>query len=179
MTSLAHELLDVVRLRAIPSFYVLKNDLSILVAWPSKTDAVSATYASGKRLAKPLEAAVRDVTASWLDARRTRSTVAIVADTIVIRVEHIAFGDIACFGLIVEQLRLRNPLQNAIERFGLTRRETSVLELIIAGEGTSTIARKLGIAVTTVLQHIKSISSKTDAHSRAEIVSTVVNASAA
>ncbi len=55
-------------------------------------------------------------------------------------------------------------------KFGLTKREQEVVELLVRGSATSAIATSLGIAGSTVIQHIKSAMSKTGTHGRVELV---------
>ncbi len=55
-------------------------------------------------------------------------------------------------------------------KFGLTKREQEVVELLVRGTATSEIATSLGIAGSTVIQHIKSAMSKTGTHGRVELV---------
>jgi ATP/maltotriose-dependent transcriptional regulator MalT len=52
----------------------------------------------------------------------------------------------------------------------LTERELQVLTLLVQGEGTSSIARKLTISNTTARNHIQNILGKLGAHTRLEAV---------
>ncbi|GAC1303453.1 MAG: hypothetical protein NVS2B3_02070 [Vulcanimicrobiaceae bacterium] len=76
--------------------------------------------------------------------------------------------------ILVERFRTRDPLGVAIERYQISRREADVLRHVLAGEGTASIAGALGIAETTVGDHIKSIARKTDARGRGQIVARVL-----
>ncbi|MHB8146149.1 MAG: response regulator transcription factor [Vulcanimicrobiaceae bacterium] len=57
-----------------------------------------------------------------------------------------------------------------LSKFGLTRREQEVVELLVRGAATSEISASLGVAISTVIQHIKSAMSKTGTHGRVELV---------
>lgn len=55
------------------------------------------------------------------------------------------------------------------EFFGLTARETDVLERMLEGEEDVVIAQHLGISLTTVQGHVRRIYEKTDARSLHEL----------
>ena len=57
--------------------------------------------------------------------------------------------------------------------FGLTDREREVLAELCRGASTSAIAATLGLAETTVRNHIQRVLEKLDVHSRAEAVARV------
>jgi DNA-binding CsgD family transcriptional regulator len=76
--------------------------------------------------------------------------------------------------VIVEEIRMRDPLQEAALRFGITRRETEVLRLVLLGASTAAIARRLQIAETTAYDHVKHIAIKTASGGRREIVAHVL-----
>jgi len=52
----------------------------------------------------------------------------------------------------------------------LTNREQQVLERLCSGEGTSEIARKLGVSVTTVRNHLQRLMNKLGVHTRSEAI---------
>jgi len=74
------------------------------------------------------------------------------------------------YALFLESIESRNLLADAGVSFGLTLREIDVLRLILHGMGTSEIANKLSIAVTTVHAHVKNIARKTKSTKRTEIL---------
>jgi DNA-binding CsgD family transcriptional regulator len=76
--------------------------------------------------------------------------------------------------VIVEKLRMRNPLQEAIQCFGITTRETQVLRLLLLGASTATIAQQLHIAETTANDHVRRIANKTASRGRGQIVARVL-----
>ena len=59
--------------------------------------------------------------------------------------------------------------EGAKERFGLTEREVDVVELIIAGANNKTIARELGLSLSTVKTHLQHAFHKTGVSSRTEL----------
>jgi DNA-binding CsgD family transcriptional regulator len=69
------------------------------------------------------------------------------------------------------ELRVRvDDLRDAPDRYGLTKRETEVLSLIIRGYRGSEIAQMLCITLATVNDHFKSLRRKTGARSRSEML---------
>jgi DNA-binding NarL/FixJ family response regulator len=54
------------------------------------------------------------------------------------------------------------------ERFGLTRREIEVAQLLAKGQSNQAIARELGISAHTARHHTQRILSKLEVHSRGE-----------
>lgn len=55
-------------------------------------------------------------------------------------------------------------------RYGLTERETEVLELLCRGRGKAYIAEALSVSENTVRHHCKNIYSKLQVHSREELM---------
>jgi DNA-binding CsgD family transcriptional regulator len=76
--------------------------------------------------------------------------------------------------VIVEKLRTRDPVREAVQRYKITARETQVLRLLLQGASTALIAQALQIADTTAGDHIKRIAAKTSSHNRTQIVSRVL-----
>ncbi|MGH7728147.1 MAG: LuxR C-terminal-related transcriptional regulator [Vulcanimicrobiaceae bacterium] len=65
-------------------------------------------------------------------------------------------------------------ISRATRRFGLTRRESEVLALVLHGAGGGEIARTLGIAPGTVQGYLKRLLAKTGTSSRAAMVACVL-----
>jgi DNA-binding CsgD family transcriptional regulator len=57
--------------------------------------------------------------------------------------------------------------------YGLTDREQDVTRLVLRGDSTAQIARRLCVSAHTVQQHLKSVCEKTAVHSRRELVGKV------
>lgn len=68
---------------------------------------------------------------------------------------------------------VRFDCDRAAERYGLTPRETEVLEHLVRGESASDIAAALVVSKSTVLTHTKRIYAKIDVHSRVELMNAV------
>jgi DNA-binding CsgD family transcriptional regulator len=69
-------------------------------------------------------------------------------------------------------VNLRAQLHNALESFGsslLTERETQVINLVLHGHSTKTVAEKLSISVETVKLHRKHAYAKLEVRSQAEL----------
>lgn len=60
-----------------------------------------------------------------------------------------------------------------MQAYGLTTREREVVQQLLSGASTATIARRLGIADDTVQQHVSSAFAKTGTGSRGELVGRV------
>ncbi len=71
----------------------------------------------------------------------------------------------------------RPPGPRSVERFGLTRREREIMELIARGMTNRAIAEQLYLAPKTVRNHINRLFAKLNATSRAEAVHTWVGES--
>ena len=67
-------------------------------------------------------------------------------------------------------VRLVKPTSGTDTEAQLTPRERDVLELLVDGASNKEIARRLGISVSTVKFHVRSIADKLDADGRAEAV---------
>ncbi len=79
------------------------------------------------------------------------------------------------FVLTVELDRNRESLSRAARRHLLTRRETSVLKLILDGLSTGEIAETLGISEHTVQGYFKRLLSKTGARNRVSMVARILD----
>lgn len=74
------------------------------------------------------------------------------------------------YAVFVEHQIEAEQLESSAKRYGLTKRETEVLELIINGKSGSEIAQTLCIRLATVNDHFKSLRRKTDTHSRSAML---------
>ncbi len=156
---------DVVQRRAIPMFYVVDDELRV-------------HFACGARGAfgmDRLPARVERIVRNLLQAAREDDAVplGVDGDTIVRIVQ--TYSELARLkGVVVEKLRVRDPLQEAIVRFGISTREADVLRLLLQGSSTASIAKQLSIAQATACEHVARIASKTGSRGRAQIVARVL-----
>jgi DNA-binding NarL/FixJ family response regulator len=61
-------------------------------------------------------------------------------------------------------------LAGFVKRFGLSRRQAEVLSLLARGYGNKTIGERIGVAESTVEEHVTLLLQKTGADSRAVVV---------
>jgi len=83
-------------------------------------------------------------------------------------------GD-ALYVLSIEEDWNRVSLTRAVRRYQLTRRETSVLTLILDGWNAGEIAETLCISEYTVQGYFKRLLAKTDSRNRASMVANILN----
>jgi DNA-binding CsgD family transcriptional regulator len=123
-------------------------------------------------LAPPLARAVRGLTANWgSSATDCPAAIAHPIPSLAVRVVPMLAGGHLRVCVLVEPIERRSLLARAAERFSLSARELDVLELLLAGESTPSVATMLSIAEPTARDHIKRLLSKTGARNRVEIAS--------
>lgn len=76
----------------------------------------------------------------------------------------------------IDNLNEASGGENFIEKFGITARETEVIELVAAGYSNSEIGEKLNISIYTVKRHINSIFKKVEVTSRIELLKKIEDA---
>lgn len=69
---------------------------------------------------------------------------------------------------LAEKSQYKNPVQTLTENFGLTKRETEIMELISSGLKNNEIAEKLFVSENTIKFHIKNIYIKLDVKNRVQ-----------
>jgi DNA-binding CsgD family transcriptional regulator len=81
-------------------------------------------------------------------------------------------GDRAKLAVIMRhpQIELKKNAESAAAMFGLTPRETDVVELLVRGLNVPAIAAELKISVGNVRIHLKRVFAKTDTHSQTDLV---------
>jgi DNA-binding NarL/FixJ family response regulator len=75
---------------------------------------------------------------------------------------------------IVISLLAPPPTPRRVAHAELTQRELEILELVADGLGNKQIARRLGLSLNTVRNHVRNTLAKLQAHSRLEAVATAV-----
>jgi DNA-binding CsgD family transcriptional regulator len=158
---------DLVRRRAISAFFAVDDELRVHFS-------CGAPRSLGMdRLPLRVERIVRNLTESARTRKGTDCSIGVDGDTVIRMVE--CYSQAANVkGVIVEKLWVREPLQEAIQRFGMTTRETQVLRLLLLGASTATIAKQLQIAETTANDHVRHIAIKTASRGCGQIVARVL-----
>jgi DNA-binding CsgD family transcriptional regulator len=105
-------------------------------------------------------------------ARSERSddlaTVVVVGDDLVVSI--VSFeGTEELFACSLWQLRRQSVLEGARRRFMLTNRECELLDRILSGDASATIADTLSISLATVEWHTKRLLHKTDSLNRTQL----------
>lgn len=162
----SHAVPEVLKQRAVPQFYVVDKDFRIVLACGGVPTAQQpdALPPSIERIARNLMHRVRHAADSVLG----------MDNDMVVRIvkPFSSDGNLTC--IIVEKLRTRDPLSEAVKKHGITNRQSQVLNLLMQGAPNIDIAAQLHIAQTTVEDHVKNIAAKTDARSRSQIVARVL-----
>jgi DNA-binding CsgD family transcriptional regulator len=138
--------------------------------WAELTEG---TIAETGRLPPAIEAAVRKLTADW-PARATRNVSALTSRALVTVIP--LAGELEpCFGVLIEEVRERDGLRRAAERYGLSDRERDVLLLSMRGLSGEEIAACLDIAESTVSDYYRRLLAKTRSKHRAQLVAKVLD----
>jgi DNA-binding CsgD family transcriptional regulator len=161
--------------RSFPAQFVLNERLEVEWRWcPPETDesdVLSTMLASDDRLPPAIDRAVRGVVSRWTDDPATwRETVVLPLPFVVARIFPLTGGGHRPHvAVLIERYQARNALRLAIKKFGLSRREVEVLSLLLQGRGSTEIAHGLGIAESTVNDHIKRLLTKVQARNRVDL----------
>lgn len=158
--------LQVARARGTPHFYVVGEDLRVIF------HTAAADPSDELALPPGVEPVVRGLKAD-LDESREVSAIGVIAENEVVRLLRLDGDGEPHYAVFLERFAVRNSVENAAARFGLSARETDVLKGLMRGESTNEVARRLGIGATTVQEHIRKIGRKTHVTRRSEIVATV------
>jgi DNA-binding CsgD family transcriptional regulator len=162
------EALDVARTRRPPSFFIV--DASLRVCFTS----APAAGEPGDDVPDDLRVTLSRLLAE-METSGDAAAFAMSSATELIRVQRLEGRNAQHhYAVFRERFAVRNSVQNAAERFGLSRRETDVLEGLMRGEGTSEIAGRLNVAPTTVQEHVRNIGRKANVSKRSAIVALVI-----
>jgi DNA-binding CsgD family transcriptional regulator len=96
-------------------------------------------------------------------------------DETVLRIVPLSNRLFGCVAIFVDTYGHRGSVFEAAKRFGLTKREVEVLQMVIYGKSNSEMAESLFISDSTVADHIKSLMRKLAASKRVELVAKVYN----
>jgi DNA-binding CsgD family transcriptional regulator len=69
----------------------------------------------------------------------------------------------------------KNYINNAIEQYGLSKREAEIIDLISKGYGNNEIASTLFLSINTVKSHLNNIFNKLNVNNRTAVIHKVVN----
>lgn len=96
------------------------------------------------------------------------ATVVVLGEDLVVSVVSLD-GSGELFACSVWQLRRESVLEGARRRFMLTNRECDLLDRILSGDASATIARTLSISLATVEWHTKRLLQKTESQNRTQL----------
>lgn len=92
---------------------------------------------------------------------------------VMLRIIPLVGSETACYAVFIEPVKSRNAVEAAVKRYEVSRRESDVLELLVAGLTTPQIAERLCISEGTVGDHVKSLFRKTRTNKRSELVARI------
>jgi DNA-binding NarL/FixJ family response regulator len=163
----AESALDIALQRETPRFFVIDDHLKIIFHTASQAQT------NHESLPETVEQIARGLIKE-LKATGQPSAIAIMSPSEVVRLLRLEAEDGAHrYAVLLERFAARSSVTKAAKQYGLSARETEVLDGLMRGESTSQISRSLGIAVTTVQEHIRNIGHKTNVTRRSAIVATV------
>jgi DNA-binding CsgD family transcriptional regulator len=94
-------------------------------------------------------------------------------DETVLRIVPLSNRLFGCVAIFVDTYSHRGSIIAAAETYGLTKRETTVLQMIISGKSNTEIAQELFISDGTVGDHVKSLMRKSRASKRIELIAKI------
>ncbi len=161
--------IEVVHERALPDVYVVDKLGRVQIA---RIGGVRDGSIRGARY-DGLPDAIAPIVVELLKRRRHDSPDQVFVDPKISHVVHLSamVGDLGSYtAVFVSPFKTRDHLTSAMAKYGLSKREGQVVTLLAAGWRTQEIARELKIAVSTVVLHVKSAMSKSQSHSRIEMI---------
>ncbi|MBV8491782.1 MAG: response regulator transcription factor [Candidatus Eremiobacteraeota bacterium] len=135
----------------------------------------AAMYCASELTGSPLLARSRHVLEALLerDGEIRGLTFEQLDADVMLRIVPLAGSEAACYAVFLEPVKSRNSVGSAVKRYDVSRRESEVLELLVAGLTTAQIAERLCISEGTVGDHVKSLFRKTRTNKRSELVARV------
>jgi len=161
--------------RSHPCFAVLDTNLCVTSAEPRLTEIFKSVGLAmiNERLPYEVETALRHLLATPHGSSRS----AIVRD-LQLRATALSGNSGQRVALSVEPVRIRDRLNHAPSRFGLSEREQQVLSLMLEGREARDIAERLEVAQSTVSEYLKRLYLKVGATNRNEMLARVFDTSA-
>jgi len=160
------------------AFYVLDQDLQIVLAWTAEDQRRIALTGLHTRIAErlplALEETVRELTAGWSVGTVKARGVGHPVPFLVVRTQPMSGPTGLFIGVRIDRFQPPNSLTGAARRFHLSPREVQVLALLLDGEQLDEIGKRLHITSSTVQDHIKSMLEKTDSRNRSELIGRVL-----
>ncbi len=169
---------DVTTKTSDSAFYVLDNDLQIVLAWSSEDQRRIALTGLHTRIAERLpivlEETVRELTSAWSAGSAQQPGVAHPVPFLVVRTQPMSGPAGLFIGVRIDRFQQPNSLTDAATRFHISPREVQVLALLLDGNHLDQIAKQLHITSSTVQDHIKSMLDKTESRNRSELIARVL-----
>jgi DNA-binding CsgD family transcriptional regulator len=153
---------------------VIDEHFNIIGAEASALNLLEENLGAKLQLHEPLPVGLRESLAPGLQSLERGSHAVVSVGGLSLHVLGLDGSLGACFGILVEPSAERDYLKRATERFALSKRESEVLSLIVAGQRGNEIARELHITPATVSDHFTSLLRKTGARSRSEMLVNVL-----
>jgi len=160
------------------AFYVLDQDLQIVLAWTAEDQRRIALTGLHTRIAErlplALEETVRELTGGWFSGPVKARGIGHPVPFLVVRTQPMSGPTGLFIGVRIDRFQPPNSLTGAARRFHLSPREVQVLALLLDGEHLDEIGKRLHITSSTVQDHIKSMLDKTDSRNRSELIGRVL-----
>jgi DNA-binding CsgD family transcriptional regulator len=154
----------IVARRRVPSFVVVDQQLNVIL----KTSDLDLAELSGEKF-------------SGLGARLQQSLakketlIESIGDDTVLRVVPVDSISGHWLAVFVDRVEREGPIAAAKKKYGLTKREAEVLELLVRGRTAAAAAVELRIAKSTTMDHIKGIMRKTGSERRTDLIRKIVS----
>jgi DNA-binding CsgD family transcriptional regulator len=160
------------------AFYVLDDDLQIVLAWSAEDQRRIALTGLHTRIAERLpvllEETVRELTSAWSSEDLRQPGTARPVPFLVVRTQPMTGPSGLFIGVRIDRFRPPNSLTGPASRFHISPREVQVLALLLDGRRLDEIAKQLFITSSTVQDHIKSMLDKTGSRNRNELIARVL-----
>lgn len=161
------------------AFYVLDQELQIVLAWTAEDQRRIALTGLHTRLAERLpavlEETVRDLVAGWRADPATQTAGASrPVPFLVVRTQPMSGPAGLFIGVRIDRFHPPHSLAGPATRFHISPRELQVLALLLDGAKLEDIGQQLHITSSTVQDHIKSMVDKTGSRNRSELIARVL-----